>query len=138
MQQKKVIGFFPMCADLLHAGHVLALEEAKQYCDYLIVGLNVRPDGKNPLQSSYERYMQLKAVKFVDEIIPYDGADDMINVVQSLNYDIRFLGEDYRDKSWDGKDQETAAPFFVKRRHRFSTSNLFERMKQRLTENEKK
>lgn len=60
---KKVIGFYPMAADVLHAGHVIAIEEAASQCDYLIIGLNCTPDGKNPIQSIYERYMQLRAVK---------------------------------------------------------------------------
>lgn len=125
------IGFFPMCADLLHTGHVLALEEAKKHCDYLIVGLNVKPNGKNPTQSTYERFMQLRAVKFVDEIIPYDGAEDMDNIVRSLAYDVRFLGEDYFLKPWDGKAYETVEPYFIKRRHDYSTSELVERIKSR-------
>ena len=69
----KLIGFYPVVGDLLHAGHILALEEAKENCDYLIVGLNCAPDGKNPVQSIYERFIQLRAVKYVDEIIPYGG-----------------------------------------------------------------
>ena len=58
-----IVGFYPMAADILHVGHLLAIEEAKRNCDYLIVGLNCIPDGKNPVQSIYERYMQLRAVK---------------------------------------------------------------------------
>jgi glycerol-3-phosphate cytidylyltransferase len=69
----KLIGFYPVVGDLLHAGHILALEEAKENCDYLIVGLNCSPDGKNPVQSIYERFIQLRAVKYIDEIIPYGG-----------------------------------------------------------------
>ena len=53
----KQIGFYPVVGDLLHAGHILALEEAKENCDYLIVGLNCAPDGKNPVQSIYERFI---------------------------------------------------------------------------------
>ena len=127
---KKVIGFFPMCADLLHAGHVIALEEAKSECDYLIVGLNVKPEGKNPNQSTYERFMQLRAVKYVDEIIPYDGRKDMEHIANSLNYDIRFLGSDYEGKMWDGKNQETAAPYFVRRTLNFSTTELVKRIRE--------
>ena len=127
---KKVIGFFPMCADLLHAGHVIALEEAKSKCDYLIVGLNVKPEGKNPHQSTYELFMQLRAVKYVDEIIPYDGRKDMEHIANSLNYDIRFLGSDYEGKMWDGKNQETAAPYFVRRTHNFSTTELVKRIRE--------
>jgi glycerol-3-phosphate cytidylyltransferase len=92
------VGFYPMCADILHTGHILALEEAKQNCDYLIVGLNCKPDTKQPIQSIYERFMQLRAVRFVDEIIPYSGRKDLELVALSLSYDIRFVGEDYLGK----------------------------------------
>lgn len=81
-----------MVGDLLHTGHILALQEAKSRCDYLIVGLNCKPDNKVPIQSIFERYMQLKAVKFVDEVIPYDGKKDLELIAASLTYHIRFLG----------------------------------------------
>ena len=126
------IGFYPLVGDLLHAGHVLAIEEAKRNCDYLIVGLNCAPDGKNPVQSVYERYLQLRAVKFVDEIIPYSGRDDMELLVASLHYDIRFLGDDYRDKVWDGKEIEEKlgiTPFFLPRNHFLSSTELKGRIK---------
>ena len=126
-----IIGFYPMCADILHAGHVLALEEAKQNCDYLIVGLNCKPDGKTPIQSVFERYIQLKAVKYVDEIIPYEGKSDLEKVVLSLNYDIRFLGEDYKNKEWDGKMLEeklNKRVHFLKRQHSFSSTELKKRI----------
>ena len=129
------IGLFPMCADILHAGHVLALQEAKENCDYLIVALNTSPDGKRPVQSVFERYIQLSAVKYIDQIIPYQGRSDLELLADSLNYTIRFLGSDYIDKDWDGKLQEQrrgVQPFFISRRHRMSSSNL----KQRITKEE--
>jgi len=125
------VGFFPMCADVLHAGHILALEEARNNCDYLIVGLNCKPDGKNPVQSIYERFVQLNGVKYVDEIIPYGGKSDMELLCSSLDYDIRFLGEGYKNKEWDGKDIETQLKkqvYFVKRGHTMSSTSLKERI----------
>ena len=127
-----LIGFYPMVGDLLHTGHILALEEAKQHCDYLIVGLNCAPDGKNPVQSIFERYMQLRAIKFIDEIIPYQGKKDLELLSLSLNYQIRFLGEDYLNKDWDGKDNEISLnkkPYFLSRKHPLSSSELKERIK---------
>lgn len=129
------IGFYPVVGDLLHAGHILALEEAKQHCDYLIVGLNCTPDGKNPVQSAYERYIQLRAVKYVDEIVPYCGRKDMELLVASLPYDIRFLGDDYRGKSWDGKeleDQLGKKVHFLSRKHALSSTELKQRIIARL------
>ena len=128
------IGFYPMAADILHAGHMLAIEEAKQNCDYLIIGLNCTPDGKNPVQSIYERYIQLRAVKWVDEVIPYQGKADLENVVASLNYNIRFLGSDYMYKSWDGKEIEEKLgkeTYFLQRNHSFSSTNIKNRLLQK-------
>jgi glycerol-3-phosphate cytidylyltransferase len=77
------------------------LEEAKQHCDYLIVGLQTdptidRPEKNKPVQSVYERYTQLKGCKYVDEIIPYSTEEDLLNLLTSVNYDVRILGEEYR------------------------------------------
>lgn len=125
------IGLFPMCADILHAGHILALQEAKHNCEYLIVALNTAPDGKHPIQSVFERYTQLQAVSYVDQIIPYQGRRDLELIASSLNYHIRFLGSDYIEKDWDGKLQEQSRdikPFFISRHHGMSSSNLKQRL----------
>ena len=121
------IGLFPMCADILHAGHIFALEEAKKNCDYLIVALNTHPDGKSPVQSVFERYTQLLAVEYVDEVIPYQGRADMEILASVLDYDVRFLGYDYIDKDWDGKEQEEkrGVPYyFIKRDHKLSSTEI--------------
>ena len=125
------VGLFPMCADILHAGHIFALEEAKKNCDYLIVALNTHPDGKSPVQSVFERYTQLMAVEHVDEVIPYQGREDMEILASVLEYDVRFLGSDYNGKDWDGKEQETIRgipPYFIKRGHKLSSSDLKRRV----------
>ena len=128
---KKIIGLYPMAADILHAGHILAIEEAKQNCDYLIVALNCTPDNKSPIQSIYERYMQLRAVKWIDEIIPYGGKKDLEIIAASLNYDVRFVGEDYLNKTWDGKEIEKQlgkTVYYLKRKHMFSSTELKQRL----------
>lgn len=125
------VGLYPMAADILHAGHVIAIEEAKNNCDYLIVALNCTPDGKNPIQSIYERYMQLRAVKWIDEIIPYQGRSDLENIAASLPYDIRFVGADYSNKDWDGKETEQRlgkSVYYLKRNHGFSSTELKQRI----------
>ena len=125
------IGFYPMVADILHAGHVIAIQEAKENCDYLIVGLNCKPGHKNPIQSVYERFVQLRAVKFIDEIIPYEGAKDLELLASSLNYQVRFLGEDYINKDWDGKEVEKRLNkeiHFLRRKHNLSSTDLKERL----------
>lgn len=125
------IGLYPLVGDLLHPGHILAIQEAKKNCDYLIVALNCMPENKNPIQSIYERYIQLSAIKYINQIIPYQGKKDLELLVSSLNYDIRFLGEDYRDKNWDGKEIELKLNkefYFLKRQHILSSSELKERI----------
>ena len=130
------VGFTCSAFDLLHAGHVQMLREAKDQCDYLIVGLQTdpsmdRPEKNPPVQSIIERYTQLKAVGYVDEIIPYGNEEDLEDILTLYNIDVRILGEEYRDKDFTGKDicrQRDISIYFNKRDHRFSTSNLRERV----------
>ncbi|HEX8576207.1 MAG TPA: adenylyltransferase/cytidyltransferase family protein [Flavobacterium sp.] len=118
--------------DLLHAGHVKMLEDAKSICDYLIVGLQTdptidRPEKNKPTQSVVERYIQLKGCKFVDEIIPYATEKDLEDILQSHNIDVRILGDEYMDKNFTGRkycEQNGIAFHFNKRKHRFSSSGL--------------
>ena len=121
------VGLFPMVADVLHAGHVIAIGEAKAHCDYLIIALHCNPLYKNPVQTVYERYMQLRAVKWVDEIIPYSNKADVENLLQSLNYDIYFLGEDYRGKEFECCDileKLNKEVYYLSRKHTMSSSSL--------------
>ena len=122
--------------DLLHAGHIAMLEECKRNCDYLIVGLQTdptidRPDTKNkPSQSLYERWMQLNACKYIDQIIPYSTETDLIDILLSQNIDVRFIGEEYRDKEFTGKfecQKRNIQIFYNSRQHRFSTTELRKR-----------
>jgi glycerol-3-phosphate cytidylyltransferase len=113
------------------------LREAKTYCDYLIVGLQSdptidRPDTKNkPIQTMVERYAQLNALKFVDEIVPYQTEEDVIDILELFQIDVRFLGDEYRDKDFTGKDvcrKRDIDLHFNKRDHRFSSSGLRQRV----------
>jgi glycerol-3-phosphate cytidylyltransferase len=130
--------------DLLHAGHIGMLREAKGNCDYLIVGLQVdptvdRPDTKNkPVQTLVERYEQLNAIKFIDEIVPYETEQDLMDILELFELDIRFLGEEYREKEFTGKDlcrKRGIELFFNKREHRFSTTDLRKRIQKMETNN---
>ena len=123
-----MIGFTCGAFDLLHAGHVVMLKEARKNCDKLIVGLQTDPsidrkDKNKPIQSVYERYVQLSGVKYVDEIIPYDTEQSLIDLLKSQEIDIRFIGEDYRDKRFTGDDLPLQV-FYTNRQHSFSTSTL--------------
>lgn len=120
--------------DLLHTGHILMLKEAKEVCDYLICALHVdpsieRPEKNKPIQSLYERYIQLQAVKYVDEIIPYETENELLTILQSNQIDIRIIGEDYYDKSFTGRDIEEIKIHFNKRKHNYSSTDLRNRIK---------
>ena len=132
----KPVGFTCSTFDLLHAGHILMLAEAKSICEYLIVGIQSdptidRPDVKNkPVQSIVERYVQLSAVKFIDEIIVYDTERDLEDLLMFLPITIRVIGEEYRDKSFTGKnicEDRGIKIFYNSRTHRFSSSELRQR-----------
>ena len=121
------IGLYPMVADVLHTGHMLAIEEAKKHCDYLIVALHCCPKYKTPVQTIYERFIQLRAVKWVDEVIPYQDKEDAATLIQSFNFDIYFLGEDYKDKEFENSDLLKSLKkevFYLPRNHNFSSTNL--------------
>ena len=121
------IGFTCGAFDLLHAGHVVMLKEARKNCDRLVVGLQTDPsidrqEKNQPVQSVYERYVQLSGVKYVDEIIPYDTEQSLIDLLQSQEIDVRFIGEDYRERSFTGDDLPIEV-FYTSRRHSFSSSS---------------
>jgi len=131
-----IIGFTCSAFDLLHAGHVQMLRDAKDQCDYLICGLQVdptldRPEKNQPIQTVVERYTQLKALRYVDEIIPYSTEADLEDILQMYHINVRILGEEYRDGKFTGRAICAARDielYFNKRDHRFSTSDLRERV----------
>jgi len=131
--KKLKVGFTASSFDLLHAGHILMLKEAKGYCDYLMVGLQVDPTldrpGKNtPVQSITERYIQLAAVKYVDEIIVYSTEDDLIQILKAFPIDVRIIGEDYRGKQFTGYDLGLHDIIYNSRKHDYSSTNLRKRL----------
>jgi glycerol-3-phosphate cytidylyltransferase len=132
------IGFTASTFDLLHAGHIVMLKEAKAQCDYLIVGLQTdptidRPDTKNkPIQSLFERYVQLKACSYVDEIVPYSTEKELVDILQTYHIDVRIIGEEYKELNFTGKELVHDI-FYNKRRHSFSTTEL----RNRVVENDK-
>jgi glycerol-3-phosphate cytidylyltransferase len=126
--------------DLFHAGHVKMIEEAKRQCDYLIVGLQTdptidRPQKNKPTQSIVERYIQLKACKDIDEIIPYSTETELLEILQSYKIDVRIIGEDYRELEFTGKQyclDNQIEIYFNNRKHNFSSSSLKKRIKENL------
>jgi glycerol-3-phosphate cytidylyltransferase len=118
--------------DLLHAGHIKMLEDAKRHCDYLIVALQTdptidRPEKNRPTQSVVERYIQLKACVHVNEIVPYATEQDLEDVLRSFKIDVRIIGDEYQEKNFTGRaycEEKGIILHFNSRDHRFSSSSL--------------
>ena len=134
-KKKYKTGMFPMVGDLLHLGHLYSLKVAKKCCEKLIVALNVDPTVDNPnknkpVESPYERWFRLDSCKYVDEIIPYCGEEDLIRVLTTTYYDVRFVGDDHMD-NWTGKDYEDEVGIenlIISRRHGESSTSLKDRI----------
>jgi glycerol-3-phosphate cytidylyltransferase len=131
------IGFTCSTFDLFHAGHLLMLEEAKNQCDYLMVGLQTdptidRPTEKNkPVQSVFERWIQVESCKYVDKVIPYATEKDLIDILLSYPINVRILGDEYEQKEFTGKHECIAKNiefYFNRRQHSFSTTELRQRV----------
>jgi glycerol-3-phosphate cytidylyltransferase len=133
---KKIVGVTASTFDLLHAGHCTMLREAKDHCDHLVCALQVDPSidrvEKNaPVQTLVERWMQLQSVKYVDEIIPYQTEDDLRDILQMFDFDVRVIGQEYKSQKFTGRDiceQRGIEIYYNKRDHRFSTSDLRNRV----------
>ena len=136
-QQGKRIGITFSTFDMLHAGHIAMLSEAKNHCDYLICGLQTdptidRPDTKNaPIQSVVERQIQLSACRYVDEVVVYQTEQDLVDLLLILPLDVRILGVEYQDKDFTGHHecyQRNIELVFNGRDHSFSSSSLRKRV----------
>ena len=119
--------------DLFHAGHILMLEEAKSVCDYLIVCIQSDPsldrkEKNSPVQSIVEREIQVSACKYVDEVMIYDTESDLLDILEETQWDVRILGEEYKDKYFTGREETFDRCYFNKRPHDFSSSELRERV----------
>jgi glycerol-3-phosphate cytidylyltransferase len=134
---KMKIGITCSTFDLLHAGHIIMLEDCKKHCDFLICALQVDPtidrEEKNkPVQSLVERYIQLNGVKYVDQIIPYSTEKELEEIFKSLKLDVRIIGEEYKEKNYTAKDiciKRNIEIIYNKREHDFSSSELRQRVK---------
>ena len=131
-------GFTCGAFDLLHPGHVHFIHEARKRCDFLIVGLHTdptidRPGSKNkPIQSVFERYLQLDGLSFVDLIVPYDTERDLVNMMATLDIQVRFVGTDYDGKKITGEDicgQRGIEVSYIPRLHDFSSTSLRDRLR---------
>jgi len=135
----KRIGIVFSSFDMLHAGHVAMLSDAKNHCDYLIAGLQTdptidRPDTKNkPIQSIVERQIQLSGCRYVDEVVVYSTEQDLVDILLTLPIDVRILGVEYEGKQFTGDKacyQRGIEIVFNGRDHSFSSTNLRKRVAQ--------
>jgi glycerol-3-phosphate cytidylyltransferase len=142
-KEGKRIGITFSTFDMLHAGHIAMLSEAKNHCDYLICGLQTdptidRPDTKNrPIQSIVERQIQLAACRYVDEVVVYQTEQDLVDLLLILPLDVRILGIEYQDKDFSGRDEcydRGIEIVFNGRDHSFSSSSLRKRVAHAETE----
>ena len=131
------IGFQCSSFDMLHAGHITMLKQEKELCDYLKVALQVdptidRPGIKNkPVQSIYERYVQLQAIKYVDEILLYETEEDLLNLIMTQTMHVRFLSEEYIGKDFTAKEyclNTGIEIYYHKRKHKYSSSEIRRRV----------
>ena len=136
-QEGKRIGITFSTFDLLHAGHIAMLSEAKNHCDYLICGLQTdptidRPETKNkPIQSIVERQIQLAACRYVDEVVVYSTEQDLVDLLLILPVDVRILGVEYAEKEFTGKSECELRGIDIVyngRDHSFSSSSLRKRV----------
>jgi glycerol-3-phosphate cytidylyltransferase len=126
------IGFTCSTFDLFHAGHVIMLEEAKKQCDHLIVGLQTdptidRPEKNKPVQTVFERYVQLDACKHVNQVVVYATEKELRDILLSYPIDVRILGQEYEGKDFTGSELDIFC-YFNKRKHSFSTTELRQRV----------
>ena len=130
------IGFTASTFDLFHAGHIMMLKEAKSHCDYLIVGLQTdptidRPQKNKPVQTVFERFIQLQACKYVDEIVVYATEKELVDILLSYPINVRIVGNEYKDKEFTGKEEcwnHNIDIYYNKREHSFSTTELRQRV----------
>jgi len=136
-EEGKKIGITFSTFDMLHAGHIAMLSEARNHCDYLICGLQTdptidRPETKNkPVQSIVERQIQLAACRYVDEVVVYQTEQDLVDLLLILPLDVRVLGIEYADKDFTGRDEGDLRGIeivFNTRNHSFSSSSLRKRV----------
>lgn len=128
---KKIVGFTCGTFDLFHAGHAAMMKEAKEQCDYLIVGLVSdptisHPNTKNkPIQTLFERWLQVSSCKYVDQVIPLNTEEEIVEIINTLRPDVRIVGEEYRNVNFLGK--ELCNIYYNSRKHSFSSSELRKR-----------
>ena len=120
------VGFIAGAFDVIHPGYIYMFKEAKEYCDYLVVGLHENPEANGklkPILTLDERTEVLKSITYVDEIYSYNGEDDLYELLQEIDPDVRFLGDDYKGKKVTGEDLNIQI-VYLDRSHGWSTTKF--------------
>ena len=129
---KKIRGITAGAFDLLHAGHIAMFEEAKTVCDHLTVAIQIdphidRPNKNKPIQSIVERQIQVKAIKYVDDILVYNSEKDLEDILNTIPINVRIIGSEYCEKPFTGKEiceKREIQIYYNSREHKFSSSEL--------------
>lgn len=127
-QIPQVKGIIAGAFDLIHPGYIKMFKECKQNCTHLTVALHENPSIErasklSPIHTVEERIDILKSIKYVDDVVVYKMEEEFLDLLRSKNYNIRFLGDDYSDGSYTGKDLPIQIKF-VDRNHDYSTTEL--------------
>lgn len=129
-EEGKIIGFTASTFELgPHCGHDLMLMEAKNNCDFLIIGLLTdptisRPNKNKPCQTIFERWIQITSNKYVDMVIPFDTERDLENMLKIIKPNIRFVGEEYKGTQHTGYDIPGIQNYYNERKHDYSSSKF--------------
>jgi len=115
--------------DLIHPGYIRLFDFCKQNCTHLTIALHENPNiqknnKKIPILSIPERIEILNSIKYIDNIITYRTEQDVVDILKNNNYDIRFLGSDYKDKLNDITGFEITPIIFHDRNHEWSYTKL--------------
>jgi len=131
---KPKIGFIAGAFDIIHPGYIKMLIDCKKECEYLIVGLHESPEKNNklkPILDISDRFNILSSIKYVDEIHKYQTEDDLLNLLENINIDVRFLGDDYIGKDFTGSDLKIQI-HYLDRSHKWSTTKLKEKIRNQI------
>lgn len=120
------IGIIAGNFDVIHPGYIFLFNECKENCNHLILFLHEdpsieRPEKLKPVLSLKERILILSSLRQIDEIIPYKLESDLLSLIKNMNIDVRFLGDDYINKAFTGKELNIPI-HYLNRSHGWSTT----------------
>lgn len=123
-----MIGFIAGSFDVIHPGYIYMFEESRNNCDYLIVALQddptiERPEKLKPILTLSERIKILRSIKYIDVVVTYNTEEELYGFLKSVEPNIRFLGDDYKDKKITGSDLEIPI-HYLDRSHGWSTTKF--------------